>query len=44
MTTSILINALGQALFESCGQALVIYITLQLFFSIVPGFQRQIQV
>jgi len=37
MTTSILINALGQALFESCGQALIIYIALQLFFQLFPG-------
>jgi bla regulator protein BlaR1 len=36
MITSILINALGQALFESCGQALLIYITLQLFMQLFP--------
>jgi len=37
MTTSILINALGQALFESCGQALLIYVALQLFMQFFPG-------
>jgi len=37
MTTSILINALGQALFESCGQALLIYVALQLFMQFFPA-------
>jgi len=37
MITSILINALGQAIFESFGQALLIYIGLQLFFQLFPG-------
>jgi hypothetical protein len=38
MTTSILINALGQALFESFGQALLIYVVLQLFMQFqLPG-------
>jgi bla regulator protein BlaR1 len=36
MITSILINALGQAIFESFGQALLIYIGLQLFFQLFP--------
>ena len=30
MITNIFINALGQAIFESCGQALLIYVVLQL--------------
>jgi bla regulator protein BlaR1 len=37
MITNILINALGQAIFESFGQALLIYIGLQLFFQLFPG-------
>jgi len=37
MTTSILINALGQALFESFGQALLIYVVLQLFMQFFPA-------
>jgi bla regulator protein BlaR1 len=36
MTTNILINALGQALFESFGQALLIYVVLQLFMQFFP--------
>ena len=36
MITSILINALGQAIFESFGQALLIYLGLQLFFQLFP--------
>jgi bla regulator protein blaR1 len=37
MTTSILINALGQALFESFGQALLIYVILQLVMQFFPA-------
>lgn len=37
MTTSIFINALGQAIFESCGQALLIYVVLQLFMQLFPS-------
>ena len=37
MTTSILINALGQALFESFGQALLIYVVLQLAMQFFPS-------
>lgn len=37
MITSIFINALGQAIFESCGQALLIYIVLQLGVQFFPG-------
>jgi len=41
MITSILINALGQALFESCGQALLIYIALQLFMQLFPAISAK---
>jgi bla regulator protein BlaR1 len=41
MITSILINALGQALFESCGQALIIYIVLQLLMHLFPGINSK---
>lgn len=37
MTTSILINALGQAIFESVGQALLIYVALQVLVQLFPG-------
>lgn len=37
MTTSILINALGQAIFESVGQALLIYVALQVLVQLMPG-------
>jgi len=37
MITSIFINALGQAIFESCGQALLIYVALQLAMQVFPG-------
>jgi bla regulator protein BlaR1 len=37
MTTSIFINALGQAIFESCGQALLIYVVLQLLMQLFPS-------
>jgi bla regulator protein BlaR1 len=37
MITNMLINALGQAIFESCGQALLIYVVLQLFMQLFPG-------
>jgi bla regulator protein BlaR1 len=37
MTTSILINALGQAIFESVGQALLVYVTLQVLVQLFPG-------
>ena len=37
MTTSILINALGQAIFESVGQALLIYVALQVLVQLIPG-------
>ena len=36
MTTSILINALGQAIFESVGQALLIYVALQVLVQLFP--------
>ena len=36
MITSIFINALGQAIFESCGQALLIYVILQLVMQLFP--------
>jgi len=41
MTTSILINALGQALFESCGQALIIYVALQIFMQLFPAISSK---
>lgn len=41
MTTSILINALGQALFESCGQALIIYVALQMFMQLFPAISSK---
>ena len=41
MTTSILINALGQALFESCGQALLIYVALQIFMQLFPAISSK---
>jgi bla regulator protein BlaR1 len=37
MTTSILINALGQAIFESVGQALLVYVALQVLVQLFPG-------
>src|ERR1700761_9663509 len=37
MITNIFINALGQAIFESCGQALLIYVVLQLGVQFFPG-------
>jgi len=37
MTTSILINALGQAIFESVGQALLVYVALQVLMQLFPG-------
>ena len=37
MTTSILINALVQAIFESVGQALLIYVALQVLVQLFPG-------
>jgi beta-lactamase regulating signal transducer with metallopeptidase domain len=41
MTTSIFINALGQAIFESCGQALLIYVVLQLFMQLFPSISSK---
>ena len=37
MITSIFINALGQAIFESVGQALLIYVALQVAAQLFPG-------
>ncbi len=37
MATNILIKALGQAIFESCGQALIIYLSLQIFWQLFQG-------
>jgi bla regulator protein BlaR1 len=37
MIANMFINALGQAIFESCGQALLIYVVLQLFMQLFPG-------
>jgi len=37
MKTIIFINALGQAIFESCGQALLIYVVLQLLMQLFPA-------
>jgi bla regulator protein blaR1 len=41
MTTSILINALGEAIFESCGQALLIYVVLQLLTQFFPSISSK---
>jgi len=37
MVTNIFISALGQAIFESCGQALLIYVVLQLAMQFFPS-------
>src|SRR3569833_521294 len=37
MVTNIFISALGQAIFESCGQALLIYVVLQLAIQFFPS-------
>ena len=41
MVTNVLINALGQALFESCGQALLIYVALQIVIRLFPGISSK---
>jgi bla regulator protein BlaR1 len=41
MATNILINALGQALFESCGQALLIYAALQVITHLFPSISAK---
>ncbi|MFI5158341.1 MAG: M56 family metallopeptidase, partial [Sphingobacteriales bacterium] len=41
MTTSILINALGQAIFESVGQALLVYVALQVLVQLYPGISSK---
>jgi bla regulator protein BlaR1 len=41
MITNIFINALGQAIFESCGQALLIYVVLQLAMQLFPALSSK---